>query len=71
MISTTAIPTPVNQDQETRTSTRRSPSTQGFATVLANGTATPPKVFYQDEYLDFYFKVTNSDHKIELKDKFK
>ncbi|KAI3948992.1 hypothetical protein MKW98_021598 [Papaver atlanticum] len=68
---TTAIPTPVNQDQQTRTATRRSPSTQGFATVLAIGTATPPDVFYQDDYPDFFFKLTNSDHKTELKDKFK
>ncbi|KAI3843289.1 hypothetical protein MKX03_013470 [Papaver bracteatum] len=70
MISTTAIPL-VNLGQETRTTMKRSPSTQGFGTVLAIGTATPPNVFYQDDYPDFFFKLTNSDHKTQLKDKFK
>ncbi|MCL7028404.1 hypothetical protein MKW94_008064 [Papaver nudicaule] len=65
-------PTTPTVNQETRTATRRSsPSTQGFATVLAIGTATPANVVYQDDYPDFYFKLTNCDHKTDLKNKFK
>ncbi|KAI3859541.1 hypothetical protein MKX03_030271 [Papaver bracteatum] len=66
---TTATTPTVNQ--QTRTVTKKSPSAQGFATVLAIGTATPTHVVYQDDYPDFYFKLTNSDHKTELKSKFK
>ncbi|ESR36964.1 Chalcone synthase [Citrus sinensis] len=47
-------------------------SNQGpTATILAIGTSTPPNCFYQADYPDFYFRVTNSDHKTELKEKFK
>ena len=41
------------------------------ATILAVGTATPPNCFYQADYPDFYFRATNSEHKTELKEKFK
>ncbi|KAK6257648.1 hypothetical protein QUC31_001107 [Theobroma cacao] len=40
-------------------------------TILATGTTNPPHCFYQVDYPDFYFRVTKSEHKIELKDKFK
>lgn len=41
------------------------------AKILAIGTATPPNCFYQADYPDFFFRVTNSEHKIELKEKFR
>lgn len=44
---------------------------KGPATILAIGTATPPNCYLQADYPEFYFRVTNSEHKTELKDKFK
>ncbi|KAJ4700794.1 Chalcone synthase [Melia azedarach] len=44
---------------------------QGPATILAIGTANPPTCFYQVDYPDFFFRVTNSEHKTDLKHKFK
>nr|AFX68803.1 stilbene synthase [Rheum palmatum] len=41
------------------------------ATVLAIGTANPPNCYYQADFPDFYFRVTNSDHLTHLKNKFK
>ncbi|PRQ26655.1 putative 3,5-dihydroxybiphenyl synthase [Rosa chinensis] len=41
------------------------------ATILAIGTANPISCYYQEDYPDFLFKVTKSEHKTELKDKFK
>ncbi|XP_062020121.1 3,5-dihydroxybiphenyl synthase-like isoform X1 [Rosa rugosa] len=41
------------------------------ATILAIGTANPVSCYYQEDYPDFLFKVTKSEHKTELKDKFK
>ena len=43
----------------------------GPATVLALGTAVPPNVFLQKDYPDFYFDITDSNHQMELKHKFK
>nr|5WX5_A Chain A, Alkylquinolone synthase [Tetradium ruticarpum]5WX5_B Chain B, Alkylquinolone synthase [Tetradium ruticarpum]5WX5_C Chain C, Alkylquinolone synthase [Tetradium ruticarpum]5WX5_D Chain D, Alkylquinolone synthase [Tetradium ruticarpum]5WX5_E Chain E, Alkylquinolone synthase [Tetradium ruticarpum]5WX5_F Chain F, Alkylquinolone synthase [Tetradium ruticarpum] len=45
--------------------------TEGPATVLAIGTANPPTCFYEADYPDFYFRVTNCEDKPELKEKFK
>ncbi|KAK6928649.1 Chalcone/stilbene synthase, C-terminal [Dillenia turbinata] len=45
--------------------------TNGPATILAIGTATPSNCIYQADYPDYYFRVTNSDHETELKQKFK
>lgn len=42
----------------------------GPATVLAIGKATPPTAYPQSEYPDFFFDVTNTSHKTELKAKF-
>ncbi|KAL0924140.1 hypothetical protein M5K25_004948 [Dendrobium thyrsiflorum] len=50
---------------------RRAQRADGPATVLAIGTATPPNVVYQDDYPDYYFRITNSEHLTELKEKFK
>uniref|UniRef100_A0A0D3FUR5 Chalcone/stilbene synthase N-terminal domain-containing protein n=1 Tax=Oryza barthii TaxID=65489 RepID=A0A0D3FUR5_9ORYZ len=41
------------------------------AAVLAIGTANPSNVVEQRDFPDFYFRVTNSDHKLALKDKFR
>ncbi|XP_042496793.1 chalcone synthase-like [Macadamia integrifolia] len=44
---------------------------QGPATVLAIATANPSNFTYQADFPDFYFKSTKTDHKTELKEKFK
>ncbi|KAJ0093079.1 hypothetical protein Patl1_25906 [Pistacia atlantica] len=44
---------------------------EGPATVMAIGTATPPNCVDQSTYPDYYFRITNSEHKTELKQKFK
>ena len=44
---------------------------EGPATVMAIGTATPPNCVDQSTYPDYYFRITNSEHKTELKEKFK
>ncbi|XP_039123236.1 chalcone synthase 2-like [Dioscorea cayenensis subsp. rotundata] len=44
---------------------------QGPATILAIGTANPPNVIDQSTYPDYYFRVTNSEHKQDLKNKFR
>ncbi|XP_024020300.1 chalcone synthase 2 [Morus notabilis] len=41
------------------------------ASILAIGTANPDNFFNQADYPDYYFRVTNSEHKTELKEKFK
>ena len=43
----------------------------GLASVLALATANPPNVVYQDNFPDYFFKVTNSEHMVELKEKLK
>lgn len=50
---------------------RRAQRAEGPATVMAIGTATPPNCVDQSTYADYYFRVTNSEHKTELKEKFK
>ncbi|KAK3002034.1 hypothetical protein RJ639_028900 [Escallonia herrerae] len=50
---------------------RRAQRAQGPANVLAIGTATPPNCIYQADYPDYYFRITDSEHKVELKEKFK
>lgn len=43
----------------------------GPATILAIGTANPSNCIAQVDFPDYYFRVTNSEHMTELKDKFK
>eukprot|EP00475_Leptophrys_vorax_P016999 TRINITY_DN23504_c1_g1_i1.p1 TRINITY_DN23504_c1_g1~~TRINITY_DN23504_c1_g1_i1.p1 ORF type:complete len:394 (+),score=33.48 TRINITY_DN23504_c1_g1_i1:89-1270(+) len=43
----------------------------GPANVLAIGTATPANCVYQADYPDYYFRITNSEHMTDLKEKFK
>ncbi|XP_047332895.1 chalcone synthase 1-like [Impatiens glandulifera] len=50
---------------------RKAQRAEGPATVLAIGTATPPNCVDQSAYPDYYFRITNSEHKTELKEKFK
>ncbi|XP_047315670.1 chalcone synthase 2-like [Impatiens glandulifera] len=50
---------------------RKSQRAEGPATVLAIGTATPPNCVDQSAYPDYYFRITDSEHKTELKEKFK
>ncbi|KAK3230691.1 hypothetical protein Dsin_002572 [Dipteronia sinensis] len=44
---------------------------QGLASILATATANPANCIHQADYPDFYFRVTNSEHMTELKEKFK
>nr|BAB40787.2 chalcone synthase [Lilium hybrid division I] len=50
---------------------RKAQRAQGPATILAIGTATPSNVIYQADYPDYYFRITNSEHLTDLKQKFK
>ena len=50
---------------------RKAQRAEGPATVLAIGTATPPNGVSQADYPDYYFRITNSEHMTELKEKFK
>ncbi|XP_068333251.1 chalcone synthase-like [Pyrus communis] len=49
---------------------RKAQRAEGPATVFAIGTATPPNCVDQATYPDYYFRITNSEHKAELKEKF-
>ncbi|CAK9196829.1 unnamed protein product [Sphagnum troendelagicum] len=46
-------------------------SVGNLATLLAIGTAVPPFVHEQSSYPDYYFDITQCNHKTELKAKFK
>ncbi|KAJ0753864.1 putative chalcone synthase [Helianthus annuus] len=50
---------------------RENQRAQGLATILAIGTANPSNYIMQADYPDFYFRVTNSEHMVNLKNKFK
>ncbi|KAI7746573.1 hypothetical protein M8C21_005727 [Ambrosia artemisiifolia] len=50
---------------------RETQGAQGVATILAIGTANPSNYIMQADYPDFYFRVTNSEHMVNLKNKFK
>jgi chalcone synthase len=50
---------------------RQAQRAEGPATILAIGKATPPNCVDQSTYPDYYFRITNSEHKVELKEKFK
>lgn len=49
---------------------RRAQRAQGPATVLAIGTSTPANCVDQSTYPDYYFRITNSEHMTDLKEKF-
>ena len=48
---------------------RRAQRADGPAAVLGIGTANPPTCLAQDEYPDYYFRVTKSEHLTDLKGK--
>ncbi|KAF5791382.1 putative chalcone synthase [Helianthus annuus] len=50
---------------------RENQRAHGLATILAIGTANPSNYIMQADYPDFYFRVTNSEHMVNLKNKFK
>lgn len=50
---------------------QRTERSDGLANVLAIGTANPPNIIEQSTFADYYFRVTNSEHKVELKEKFR
>ncbi|KAK9061983.1 hypothetical protein SSX86_019167 [Deinandra increscens subsp. villosa] len=50
---------------------REAQRAHGPATVLAIGTANPSNCVYQADYPDYYFRVTKSEHMVDLKQKFK
>ena len=50
---------------------RRAQRADGPAAMLAIGTAVPANCVRQDEFTDWYFRVTKSDHLTELKAKMK
>ncbi|KAJ6703097.1 CHALCONE SYNTHASE 3 [Salix viminalis] len=50
---------------------RKTQRAEGPATIMAIGTATPANCVDQSTYADYYFRITNSEHKTELKEKFK
>lgn len=50
---------------------RKAQRAEGPATILAIGTSTPSNCVDQSTYPDYYFRITNSEHKTELKEKFK
>ncbi|KAB2599057.1 chalcone synthase [Pyrus ussuriensis x Pyrus communis] len=49
---------------------RKAQRAEGPATVFAIGTATPLNCVDQATYPDYYFRITKSEHKAELKEKF-
>ncbi|CAN4095894.1 unnamed protein product [Withania somnifera] len=49
---------------------RRAQRAKGPATILAIGTATPSNCVDQSTYPDYYFRITNSEHMTDLKEKF-
>ncbi|XP_014491288.1 chalcone synthase [Vigna radiata var. radiata] len=50
---------------------RNAQRSHGPATILAFGTATPSNCVSQEDYPDYYFRITNSEHMTDLKEKFK
>jgi chalcone synthase len=50
---------------------RKAQRAEGTATVLSIGTTTPANCVYQADYADYYFRVTKSEHLVDLKEKFK
>ncbi|CAD6263280.1 unnamed protein product [Miscanthus lutarioriparius] len=48
---------------------RRAQRADGPAAVLGIGTANPPTCIAQDDYPDYYFRVTNNEHLTDLKAK--
>jgi hypothetical protein len=43
----------------------------GLATIIGLGSATPPNIQPQISFADYYFQMTNSNDMVDLKAKFK
>ena len=50
---------------------RRAQRSDGPAAMLSIGTANPANCVSQEEFPDYYFRVTNKEHLTDLKDTFK
>jgi hypothetical protein len=50
---------------------RRTQRADGPAAVLGIGTANPTNYVFQEEFPDYYFRVTKKEHLTDLKDTFK
>ncbi|RLM42089.1 bisdemethoxycurcumin synthase-like [Panicum miliaceum] len=50
---------------------RRAQRADGPAAMLGIGTANPTNYVLQEEFPDYYFRVTNKEHLTDLKDTFK
>ncbi|KAF4385650.1 hypothetical protein F8388_010206 [Cannabis sativa] len=50
---------------------RKAQRAEGPATVLAIGSANPENILIQDEFPDYYFRVTKNEHMTQLKHKFR
>ncbi|PKA51027.1 Bibenzyl synthase [Apostasia shenzhenica] len=50
---------------------KKPPRADGLASILAIGTATPPNAVEQVDFPDFYFRITGSEHLVDLKKKFR
>nr|QDX46969.1 chalcone synthase [Anoectochilus formosanus] len=51
-------------------SIRKAPRADGLASILAIGRANPENFMEQSNFPDFFFRVTGSDHLVDLKKKF-
>ncbi|KAL2920886.1 Chalcone synthase 2 [Bienertia sinuspersici] len=50
---------------------RKARRAEGQACILGIGSACPSNIMYQKDYPDYYFRVTKSEDKVQLKEKFK
>nr|CAB3491671.1 unnamed protein product [Digitaria exilis] len=50
---------------------QKAPRRNSYVAVLAIGTANPANFMLQEDYADWYFRVTKSDHLTALKNKMK
>lgn len=50
---------------------RKAQRADGPASILGIGTANPANIVIQEEYPDYFFRITNSEHMTDLKEKFK
>ncbi|BBN03123.1 chalcone synthase [Marchantia polymorpha subsp. ruderalis] len=60
----------IHEDSSHSLTLRRVTPASGPASIMAIGIAVPPHVHEQTEYPDFFFNITNCNHKPDLKQKF-
>ncbi|TVU40707.1 hypothetical protein EJB05_14179 [Eragrostis curvula] len=71
MVWATRSFSPIMSDVNTREAVHLPKRADSLANVLAIGTANPANCILQDEYTDWFFRVTKSDHLTHLKKKMK